>query len=107
MDAIALHDDAFHLPGLGAYRAHAGIHVHADLPARAVGIAVASPAAEDVVLDDDAVRTGQQANRILLRAFRGEAAHDDLGCRDRDLAQLRVAAIAYDALARIDHVAAP
>src|SRR5260221_6578610 len=106
MDAIALHDDAFHLPGLGAYRAHAGIHVHADLPARAVGIAVASPAAEVVVLDDDVVRTGQQANRILLRAFQREAAHDDVGRRDRDVVQLRVAAVDGDALARIEHVPA-
>src|SRR5260221_12724975 len=106
MDAIALHDDAFHLPGLGAYRAHAGIHVHADLPARAVGSAIASPLADVVVLDDDIVRAGQQADRVLLRAFQGEAAHDDVGRRDRDVVQLRVAAIASDTLAGIEHVPA-
>src|SRR5258706_7059832 len=106
MDAIALHDDAFHLPGLGAYRAHAGIHVHADLPARAVGSAIASPLADVVVLDDDIVRAGQQADRVLLRAFQGEAAHDDVGRRDRDVVQLRVAAIDSDTLAGIEHVPA-
>src|SRR5258708_4357919 len=93
MDAIALHDDAFHLPGLRAYRAHAGIHVHADLPARAVGGAIASPPADVVVLDDDIVRAGQQANRILLRAFQRQAAHDDVGRRDGDVVLLGVAAI--------------
>src|SRR5258708_33271199 len=93
MDAIALHDDAFHLPGLRAYGAHAGIHVHADLPARAVGGAIASPPADVVVLDNDIVRAGQQANRILLRAFQRQAAHDDVGRRDGDVVLLGVAAI--------------
>src|SRR5438874_532726 len=106
MDAIALHDDALHLPGFRAHGAHARIHVHADLPARAVGGAIASPAADVVILDDHVMRAGQQPDCVLLRAFERDAAHDDVGRRDRDVVLLTVAGIERDPFAGVKHVTA-
>src|SRR5437762_1918693 len=93
MDTVALDDGAFHAPGTGAHRAHARVHVHPDLPALAVRVAKASPAADVVVFDHDVVRAGQQANRILLRALELEAAHNHIRRSDRDVVRLAVRAI--------------
>src|SRR5438067_7095593 len=86
MDTVALDDGAFHAPGTRAHRAHARVHVHPDLPALAVRVAEASPAADVVVFDHDVVRAGQQANRILLRALKSESAHDHVRRGNRDVA---------------------
>ena len=106
VNAVALDDRAFEPPGLVAHRAHAGIHVHADLPAFAVRVTVAAPAADVVVLDHHVVRAGEQANRILLRTLQREAADDDVGRRDRDVVLLGVAAIDGRAVTFVEHIAA-
>src|SRR5207302_10388270 len=102
VDPVSLHDGALHAPAARAHRAHAGIHVHADLPALAVGIAEAAPAADVVVLDDHVVRAGHQLDRVLLRAFQREAAHYHVRRGDRDVA---VAAVDGCAAAVIDDIA--
>src|SRR5256885_4935858 len=104
MDAVALDDDALHLPRLRACRAYSGFHVYADLPAGAIGSAISSPAADVVILDHDVVRAGQQADRVLLRALQRQAAHDDVRRADRDVVLLSVARIERDALAGVEHI---
>src|SRR3954465_1046513 len=106
MDAVSLEHGALHAPARVAHRAHTRVHVHADLPARAVGIAEAAPVADVVVLDDHIVRSGQQANRILLRAFQREAAHDDVRRADGDVVEVAVAAIDGHAFAVVEHITA-
>src|SRR5207237_424317 len=106
VNAVALDDRALEPPGRVAHRAHARVHVHADLPAFAVRVTVAAPAADVVVLDHHVVRAGKQANRILLRTFQREAADDDVGRRDRDVVLLGVAAIDGRAVTFVEHIAA-
>src|SRR3954465_11524243 len=106
MDAVSLDHRALHAPAGIEHCAHAGVHVHTDLPARAVGIAEAAPGADVVVLDDDTLGPRQQANRILLRAFQREAAHDHIRRADGDVVELAVAAIDRDAFAVVEHITA-
>src|SRR5205814_4289070 len=101
MDPVSLQDGALHPPGARANGAHAGVHVHADLPALAVRIAEAAPAADVVVLDHYIVRARHQSDRVLLRSLEDEAAHDHKRCGDGDVA---VTAIDGGAIAVVQHI---
>src|SRR5258706_1568722 len=93
VDPVPLDDQPLDLPWRAtAVGPHAGIHVDADLPA---GTAVPQPppAAYVVVLDDHVVRAFVDADRVLLRAFQREAAHDDVRRGDHDVELLRVLAV--------------
>src|SRR5437667_1052138 len=105
MDAVALDDGPLHPPRTRADGAHARIHVHTDLPAFAVGVAKAAPAADVVILDHDIVCSGHQPDRVLLRAFERKAAHDDVRRGDGDVVLLAVSTVDGRAISDVEHVA--
>src|SRR5919201_974668 len=81
VDLVALYNDALHRGY--ALAAHAGVIVHAVVPT--TGGAKTTPAADVVALDDDVVRAVQQIDGVGLGALQGEATHDDIRRRDRDV----------------------
>src|SRR5690606_22900404 len=73
VDAVALDHDALGLAlPPAAARADAGVEVHAELPVLAHRLAIAAPAADVVVLDDDVVRALAQHDGVARRAANHE-----------------------------------
>src|ERR1700750_2760600 len=73
VDLVVLDDEAVHRAGAAAEAAHAGVHVDADLPAAAVGVVEASPAADVVALDDHVMRAVLQRDRVGAGALERQA----------------------------------